>query len=40
MGHQLGMAFNMKKYKVMHFGSKNPKHQYSMDSQQLEVTEE
>ena len=40
MGHQLGMAFNMKKYKVMHIGSKNPKHQYSMDSQQLEVTEE
>ena len=35
-----GMAFNVKKCKVMHFGSRNPKHQYTMGGQVLEVTEE
>ena len=35
-----GMAFNVKKCKVMHLGNRNLKHQYSMGGQQLEVTEE
>ena len=35
-----GMAFNVKKCKVMHIGNKNPNHQYSMGNQQLETTEE
>jgi len=35
-----GMAFNIKKCKVMHLGPKNPEHQYQMDGQPLEATEE
>ena len=35
-----GMAFNVKKCKVMHIGSRNPKYQYSMGGENLVVTEE
>ena len=35
-----GMAFNVKKCKVMHIGNNNPKYQYSMGGQYLEVTRE
>ena len=35
-----GMAFNVKKCKVMHVGPKNPEHQYQMDGQPLETKEE
>jgi hypothetical protein len=35
-----GMEFNIKKCKVMHVGFNNPGHTYTMNNQQLEVTEE
>jgi hypothetical protein len=35
-----GMEFNVKKCKVMHIGFNNPAQCYTMDNQQLEVTEE
>ena len=35
-----GMAFNIKKCKVMHLGFNNTKHVYTMQGEQLEVTEE
>ena len=35
-----GMAFNAKKCKVMHIGSKNPRYKYEMEGEELAVTEE
>ena len=35
-----GMAFNAKKCKVMHIGSKNPRYRYEMEGEELSVTEE
>jgi hypothetical protein len=34
------MEFNIKKCKVVHVGFNNPGHTYTMNNQQLEVTEE
>ena len=35
-----GMAFNTKKCKVMHFGTRNPMYKYEMNGVELEETEE
>ena len=34
------MEFNVKKCKVMHIGSRNPRYKYDMGSEELLVTEE
>ena len=35
-----GMEYNVKKWKVMHFGRTNPKYEYRMNGTVLEVTTE
>jgi hypothetical protein len=35
-----GMAFKVKKCMIMHFGAKNPLHQYSMNGEVLKETNE
>ena len=35
-----GMAFNARKCKVMHSGSKNPRYKYEMEGEELAVMEE